>query len=60
MLSNFIEPPSAGYLGIDAWSIETFNNEELHERWSVAVGSLRDALDNALAEVTEWKMRNLT
>ncbi len=40
-----IEPPTAGNVGIDARSIETLNDEELHERWSVAVGSLRNALE---------------
>ena len=53
-----IEPPTAGYIGIDAWSVKTLNDEELHERWLVPVGSLLNALDTSLAKVTEWKLRN--
>jgi hypothetical protein len=52
-----IEPPIGSEIIVNAWSVETNNDDELHESWQVATPDLRRGLDLALARVEEWKAR---
>lgn len=52
-----IEPPDEGEILVNAWSIETIDDEELHESWRVRVEELDSALNLAFEEVMAWRDR---
>ena len=52
-----LEKPRSGHVKVHAWSIETIDDEELHQMWTVGVAELRSALDNALIQLDEWMNR---
>lgn len=47
--------PSNGQVMIELFSIETVNDEELHEAWNVPVDDFSRALDVAWKVVEDWK-----
>jgi hypothetical protein len=50
-----IEPPRSGIVRIDAWSIETSDDEELHRISAVPVADLAKVLEEAFQIVEDWK-----
>ena len=52
-----IEPPEAGSVLVNAWSIETIDDAELQESWTVDAHELPQALDAALKQVRAWDTR---
>lgn len=52
-----LDPPSVEGVTINAWSVDTTDDEELRETWLVARSDLRAVLDNALDQVERWKAR---
>jgi hypothetical protein len=54
-----IQPPLDNKVVVDAWTVETLDNMELHERWTVSVPELPEALDVALRTVRDWFARDL-
>lgn len=49
-----VEPELLGGVRVDAWSVETLDDRELHRRWSVPLGQLGEALSSALSEIHAW------
>jgi hypothetical protein len=49
-----IEPPLDATVTINAWSIETLDDREMHEGWTVPIDELNEALDLAFDRVREW------
>jgi hypothetical protein len=52
-----IEPPEAAKVLVNAWSIETIDDAELHASWTVDAHDLPQALDAALRQVRTWDAR---
>lgn len=52
-----IEPPEAARVLVNAWSIETIDDAELHKSWTVDAPDLVQALDAALKQVRAWDAR---
>jgi hypothetical protein len=52
-----IEPPEGSKVLVNAWSIETIDDEELHESWLVPVAEVRYALNLALDKIRAWTVR---
>lgn len=53
-----IEPPEGAQITINAWSIETWDDVELHQKWLVPIARLEFALQAAWREVETWKLRS--
>jgi hypothetical protein len=49
-----IDAPKEASVAVDAWTIETLDDRELHERWTVPIDDLYRTLDLALKKVHEW------
>ena len=49
-----IQPPQDAKVRVDAWSVETLDDRELHQEWVSEVTELQNALESALAQVHEW------
>ena len=49
-----IQPPQDGEAKVDAWTIETLDDREMHEEWVMPVTALYEALQNALITVRRW------
>jgi ABC-type enterochelin transport system substrate-binding protein len=54
-----IQPPLDKVVVVDAWTVETLDNMELNERWTVSVPELPETLDLALRTVRDWSARDL-
>jgi hypothetical protein len=52
-----VEPPQQGAVLVNVWSVETDDDADLHEVWSVQVGDLRLALEAALRQIEAWRSR---
>src|SRR4051812_22475759 len=52
-----IEPPEGSKVLVNAWSIETIDDEELHESWLVPVAEVSSALKLALDKIGAWNAR---
>jgi hypothetical protein len=52
-----IEPPERGKVLVNAWSVETIDDAELHDSWLVSAEQLRSALDLAFDKLMGWKAR---
>ena len=52
-----IEPPEAASVLVNARSIETIDDIELHKSWTVDAHDLPKALDAALNQVRAWDAR---
>lgn len=53
-----IQAPHDTSVTVDAWSVETLDNRELHQTWVVQIPELRKALDAALSRVHSWLRAN--
>ena len=53
-----IEPPQGSEVLVNAWSIETIDDVELHDSWLVHPDGLAGALDLALDKIGAWKARS--
>ena len=54
-----IRQPLSGRLIIEGFSIETIEDEELHQSWQVTVDGLSQGLEQALVAVEGWKRRRV-
>jgi hypothetical protein len=52
-----IEPPESGRVLVNAWSVETIDDAELHESWTVEILDLPQSLEVALRQVSAWNAR---
>jgi hypothetical protein len=52
-----IEPPEGEKVLVNAWSIETDDDAELHHAWTASIDELRSTLETALEKIKEWKSR---
>jgi len=52
-----IERPEGTEVLVNAWSIETADDSELHHEWTVPIGDLKSTLEAALNKIGEWKVR---
>ena len=52
-----IEPPESGRVLVNAWSVETIDDVELHECWTVEIRDLPQSLEVALRQVSAWNAR---
>ena len=52
-----IEPPDGSGVLVNAWSIETVDDQELHESWFVRTEEVGSALKFAFDKVMAWKER---
>ncbi|WP_454761202.1 hypothetical protein [Caulobacter segnis] len=52
-----IEPPESGRVLVNAWSVETIDDAELHESWTVEIRDLPQSLEVALKQVSAWNAR---
>jgi hypothetical protein len=52
-----IEPPQGSEVVVNAWSIETIDDAELHESWLVHLDELGTALDLAFDKIKAWNAR---
>jgi hypothetical protein len=50
-----IREPNSGEVKIEAFSIETTNDEDFQQGWHIPVAKVADGLENALATVENWK-----
>ena len=50
-----VREPHSEEVKIEAFSIETTNDEEFQQSWDVPVASVGQGLENALATVEGWK-----
>jgi hypothetical protein len=53
----WIDEPASGRVSLHAADVETLNDEELRQDWSVPVQELPSALDAAVAHVRHWMDR---
>jgi hypothetical protein len=53
----WIDEPKSGRVSLHAADVETRNDEELRQDWSVPVQSLESALENAVVHVRNWMGR---
>lgn|GEM_PF-3685004 len=51
-----VQPPQSGVARIDAWTVETVDDRELHRAWHAPIEGLAGALDVALAEIRGWAL----
>ncbi len=49
-----IQAPQDGTVTVDAWTIETLDDRELHESWVVPVFELPETLEAALNKLRDW------
>jgi hypothetical protein len=49
-----IQKPQDAVVSVDAWTVETLDNRELHEQWVVPIPKLKEALELALSTVRNW------
>ena len=52
-----IERPEGTEVLVNAWSIETTDDSELHHERTVPIGDLKLTLEAALNKIGEWKVR---
>ncbi len=52
-----IQPPKNNKIIIDAWSVDTIDDEDFHERWTTSVMDLTMALNAAMERVNQWMSR---
>jgi hypothetical protein len=52
-----IEPPEGATVTVNAWSIETEDDAELHQQWLITTGELSATLDAALKQISRWSVR---
>ena len=52
-----IEPPTKSEVAINAWSVDTADDAELHCAWVTATDAIESSLDAALRKIEEWKVR---
>jgi hypothetical protein len=50
-----VRQPDTGMTMIEAFSIETIEDEEFHKAWTFPAGNISTALDDALACIDGWK-----
>jgi len=53
-----IEPPENGEVTINAWDVETRDDEDLHRQWTCSVAELRPTLEAAFEQVSQWTHGN--
>jgi len=49
-----IQPPEGDTLVVDAWSIDTLDDSELHQEWKVSADQLEVGMDAALRKIHDW------
>ncbi len=54
-----VEPPEAAAITVNAWSVETEDDAELHRQWVVEAPELLATLETALKTISEWTVRPL-
>ena len=54
----WINEPKSGQISVGAADVETRNDEELLQEWSVPVENLGAALEGAVAHVQKWMSRD--
>jgi len=52
-----IEPPQGAKVLVNAWSIETIDDAELHESWLAPVEEVSSALNQAFDKIMAWNVR---
>lgn len=55
-----VDPPQGETVTVNAWSIETEDDAELHRHWRVPTADLRSALEVALEQISAWSARPLS
>ena len=55
-----VAPPEGGVVMVNAWSVETDDDAEMHEAWSVPMDEISTALADAHAQIEEWLTRAKT
>ncbi len=52
-----VEPPDQGMVTVNAWDVETLDEAQLHESWTVPAGDVDSALESAARRVAAWRTR---
>ena len=55
-----VDPPEGEAVTVNAWSVETEDDAELHRRWIVKSDQLPRTLEEALAQISEWSLRPIS
>jgi hypothetical protein len=53
-----IEAPEDRTISVHAWSVETGDEEDLHQEWIVPIAGLQPTLEAAFDKVNQWKVRD--
>ena len=49
-----IQPPQSNLVKVDAWTIETSDDREMHREWVTPISDLYGALQTSLDTVRSW------
>jgi hypothetical protein len=54
-----IDSPENDGVNVNAWSVETLDDKEMHQQWAVAIPQLEQALQAAFETVRGWMKRDI-